>query len=225
MTGKSSIELKNLPHGKSMNNYFRTSISGRIKHMVTHHCAYSLWSALVALIFCAGCATDSTPPFNYAPDDQNNAAKDFSVPPGKSVIYVIDDDHFGKRNILQLQVDQKDVCRLSGGTFRTGGTFYRMVLDPGSHQLALRYSGEWSNSGGPIRIGKELIVTMESGYTYFFHGKVTKDANIGEFSTTTTMKIEFKQDTWQDMGRGRQSIREGLLHLTGEVDEEVNPKH
>jgi len=118
-----------------MNHYFRISISDRIKHVIAHRCAYSLWSALVALVFCAGCATGNTPQFRYAPDDQNKAAKDFSVPPGKSVIYVIDDDHFGKRDILQLQVDQKDVCKLAGRTF------YRMVLDPGSHQLALRYQG------------------------------------------------------------------------------------
>jgi hypothetical protein len=216
MTGESGIEFENPPHGKSMKKYFRTSIGDRIKHKITRHCAFLLWSALVVLVFCAGCATGNTPQFHYAPEYQNKAAKDVSVPPGKSVVFVID-DQYSQGDILQLQVDQKDVCRL------TGRTFYRMVLEPGSHQLALRYFGEWVNFGqvqGPIRIGKELIVNMEPGRAYFFHGKVTKDANIGVLSgsTTTTMKIEFEQETWLYMpGRGRNVVRDPLWHLTGEV--------
>lgn len=196
-----------------MNNCFHSSIRNRIRRVIARQCAYSLGSALVALIFCAGCATNNAAQFRFAPDDQNKAAKDFSVPADKSVIYVID-DQFGEKDILQLQVDQKNVCRL------TGRTFYRMELEPGSHQLALRYSGEWSNSGGPIRIGKEIIASLEPGRAYFFHGSLATGASVGLLSgaTTTTVKIEFEQEKWLDTGRGRRIIQRPMWHLTGEIE-------
>jgi hypothetical protein len=198
-------------HSKSINNYFSIPFGNPIKHMITRQCKYLLCSVVVTLIFCAGCATNNTPPFHYAPDDQNKAAKDFSVPPGKSVIYVIDNEiGLGPGDVLQLQVDQKDVCKLANKTF------FRMVLEPGSHQLGLRYFGQWVNFGqaqAPIRIGKELIVNMEPGRAYFFHGKTTNVQTIGE----TSVKIEFEQDKWLEVANERNRIRGPFWHLTGEM--------
>ncbi len=164
---------------------------------------YFLLSLAAILVFGAGCATRNAPPFNYATDDQTQTAKDPSVPTGKSVIYVVEDHQMGAEQTI-LQVDQKDVCRLAKNTF------YRAVLEPGSHQLALRYEGNWVGIGGqvqaPIRIGKELIVNTEAGQNYYFGGTV--------FSLGNEMKIKFeKLPNWM----GRNQIRQGFCHLTGEI--------
>src|SRR5208282_2807328 len=103
-------------------------------------CSYLLWSVAAMLIFCAGCVTENTPSFNYAPEDQNKAAKDTAVPAGKALIFVLEREaphtpRFLKLAQTTLQVDQRDVCRLANKTF------YRTVLEPGRHQLALRFVG------------------------------------------------------------------------------------
>ena len=162
-----------------------------------------LLSLAAILVFGAGCATGNAPSFNYATDDQTLAAKDPSVPTGKSVIYVFENHQLGAEQTI-LQVDQKDVCRL------TKNTFYRAVLEPGSHQLALRYEGNWGDIGGqvqaPIRIGKELIVNAEAGQVYYFGGTV--------YSLGNEVKIKFEKiwPNWQ----GQTTIRYGY-HLTGEL--------
>ena len=166
---------------------------------------YFLLSLVAILVFGAGCVTRNAPPFNYATDDQTLAAKDPSVPTGKSVIYVLEDHQMGAEQTI-LQVDQKNVCRL------TKKTFYRAVLEPGNHQLALRYEGNWVDGAGqvqaPIRIGKELIINAEAGQNYYFAGTV--------FSLGNEVKIKFeKLPNWM----GRSQIRYGF-HLTGEL---INP--
>lgn len=162
-----------------------------------------LLSLAAILVFGAGCATRNAPPFNYATDDQTQVAKDPSVPTGKSVIYVLEDHQIGAEQTI-LQVDQKDVCRL------TKNTFYRMVLEPGSHQLALRYEGNWVDVGGqvqaPIRIGKELIVNAEAGQVYYFSGTV--------YSLGNEVKIKFEK-IWPNW-MGRSEVK-NVLRLTGEL--------
>ena len=136
--------------------------------------SYLLWSMALMLIFCAGCVTQDLPSFNYAPDDQNKAAKDTVVPAGKALIFVLDREaphtsRFAKMAQTTLQVDQRDVCRLANNTF------YRTVLDPGRHQLALRFEGNWADASPdakPIRIEKELLVDLEPDHVYYFRGSL-----------------------------------------------------
>jgi len=73
-----------------MNNYFLISPKNLIKWAIKGACSYLLWSVAAMLIFCAGCVTENTPSFNYAPEDQNKAAKDTAVPAGKALIFVLE---------------------------------------------------------------------------------------------------------------------------------------
>jgi hypothetical protein len=85
-----------------------------------------------------------------------------------------------------------------------------MVLEPGSHQLALRYEGNWVDVGGqvqaPIRIGKELIVNAEAGQVYYFSGTV--------YSLGNEVKIKFEK-IWPNW-MGRSEVK-NVLRLTGEL--------
>ena len=62
-------------------------------------------------------------------------------------------------------MDQRDVCRLANKTF------YRTVLEPGRHQLALRFVGNWADASldpKPIRIEKQILVDVEPDHAYYF---------------------------------------------------------
>ena len=106
----------------NMNNYFLISLKNLTKWAIKGTCSYLLWSMAAMLIFCAGCVTQNTPSFNYAPDDQKKVAQDTNVPAGKSLIFVFVREaphtpRFLKLAQTTLQVDQRDVCRLATTRF------------------------------------------------------------------------------------------------------------
>ena len=169
---------------------------------------YLLWSVAAISIFCAGCATSKGPAFNYAPQAEDQAAKTFTVPEGKSVIYVFADPD----NRLQtvIQVDQRDVCRLAVRTY------YRAVLEPGQHQLGIRCEGKWGD-GTPFRIAKERIINVEPTHAYFFTAVVNESVGPGGFLLTgvqsqVTVDLS-KRPGWM----GRSIIRDRRNRLTGEL--------
>jgi len=202
-----------------MNNYFLISLKNLTKWAIKGTCSYLLWSMAAMLIFCAGCVTQNTPSFNYAPDDQKKVAQDTNVPAGKSLIFVFVPEaphtpRFLKLAQTTLQVDQRDVCRLANNTF------YRMVLDPGRHQLALRFVGNWADAGldpKPIRIEGQRLVDFEPDRAYYFGGSLdTHWESTGLLLTGLENRISLilqKEPAWI----GEHMIKEQRIRLTGEL--------
>jgi len=122
---------------------------------------YLLWSVAAISIFCAGCATSKGPAFNYAPEAEDQAAKELIVPEGKSVIYVFAYHHNRLQTIIQ--VDQRDVCRLAKRTY------YKAVLESGQHQLGIRCEGNWDD-GTPFSNWKRTCYKCGTEPRLFLYG-------------------------------------------------------
>lgn len=169
---------------------------------------YLLWSVAAISIFCAGCATSKGPAFNYAPEAEDQAAKELIVPEGKSVIYVFAYHHNRLQTIIQ--VDQRDVCRLAKRTY------YKAVLESGQHQLGIRCEGNWDD-GTPFRIGKERVTNVEPNHAYFFMAVVNESVGPGGFllmGVQSQVSVDLiKSQEWL----GRSSIRDRRNRLTGEL--------
>lgn len=210
-----------------MNNYFWTSLENLINRSITGVRSHLPWSMAVMLMVCAGCVAPNTPSPDYAPEAQNKAAKDISVPTGKSLVFVYQDqpfftqDNLVKKGQFTLQVDQRDVCRLPNHTF------YRTVLEPGSHQLALRFVGNWADAGlapAPIRVEKQLLVDLEPDHLYLF--EIDSDSGLRPTGLLLSglenaVSIDLKKDINFQWGV-RGDVRVKIIHnkrvrLTGEL--------
>jgi hypothetical protein len=179
------------------------------------------------LIVCAGCVAPNAPSFNYALEDQNKAAKDTTVPAGKSLVFVYEDDFFLtqgnllKQGQLTLQVDQRDVCRLANHTF------YRTVLEPGRHQLALRFDGNWADAGlapAPVRVEKQLLTDFEPDHLYLFQSTTEsglQPTGLLGSRLENGVSIDLKKDIdfqWMVRGNIRTKItRNSRIRLTGDL--------
>ena len=106
---------------------------------------------------------------------------------------------------FELFVDEKYVCSLEDMTF------YRVVLEPGSHQLTLRYVGKWRPWNEPIRIDKDLIANLDADHAYFYFGELSTP------NVTLAAVILFEPDNWITIGMRRQLLTSRDWHLTGEV--------
>jgi len=164
-----------------------------------------VWGVLAIFMGWAGCATQSGPAFNNAPPAEDAAARDLTVPAGKSAIYVIQSHR--ARLQTTIQVDQRDVCRLAERTF------YRAVLEPGQHQLGVHYEGHWVNGGvedpRATKLGKQIIISVEPDHVYYFSAGVDELVGMGSQVTVYLRKCA----DWM----GRAMIRDRRNRLTGEL--------
>jgi hypothetical protein len=95
-----------------------------------------------------------------------------------------------------------------------------MVLDPGRHQLALRFVGNWADAGldpKPIRIEGQRLVDFEPDRAYYFGGSLdTHWESTGLLLTGLENRISLilqKEPAWI----GEHMIKEQRIRLTGEL--------
>jgi hypothetical protein len=208
-----------------MNNYFSISFNDLIHRVITRHGNFLHLGASAILISCAGCATGDVASFHYAPADQTAAARDATVPAGKALLFVYEFNTLQHEpKVLQmgqtiLQVDQKDVCRLAYNTF------YRTTLEPGRHQLALRFVGNWADAGlgaQPIHVEKELLLDLTPDNAYYFQGFVDsglQSAGLLSTSLEPRISVDLKRHLELFGWKRRTIIDNRALRLTGELIE------
>ncbi len=151
-----------------------------------------LFIAVICLI-CAGCQT----PFThsqlqfYASVEDDNAAKQLTVPAGKSVIYVLQEPAMDSGNFFTVvRLNYKEVRLLACGAY------YMAVLEPGRHIIGIRSYDKFPN--GPMYgrtdryLGTELALNAEPNKVYFYATKIHYNLNLiggGSFSS-----IEFNTE-------------------------------
>jgi len=138
------------------------------------------WISLLAVAAFAGCMTT----VQLAPSESDAAAKRFVPPDGKANLYVARSNASeGERALFGVSIDGKAVGPIAAGTF------YLVVLDPGTHSVAATSNENTSKASFDAQAGKN----------YFFEvtataGTATPRVSLGLVLLEPMGKIMVQQD-------------------------------
>jgi len=138
------------------------------------------WISLLAVAAFAGCMTT----VQLAPSESDAAAKRLVPPDGKANLYVARSNASeGERALFGVSIDGKAVGPIAAGTF------YLVVLDPGTHSVAATSNENTSKASFDAQAGKN----------YFFEvtataGTATPRVSLGLVLLEPMGKIMVQQD-------------------------------
>jgi hypothetical protein len=164
----------------------------------------------------------------YASSEEDSAAKQLTIPTGKSVIYILQGNYVlqGSQMVRSFPtvalVDNKQLRQLGRDTYCMA------VLEPGQHKLGIRTVGEVSSgpfSGeGPKVLGKEAFFNLKPNQAYFFEAVPYSRDHIGFIglmsASSTEVGVEFNE---LDESRARRLLEKCRLSDTIENQPATSP--
>ena len=113
--------------------------------------------ALVVGLIASGCAS-----VRLADPAQDITSKEFVVPPGKALIYVVRDGGFiyGAYQFFRISLDSRDYGPL------TEGTYFVFSVDPGPHAVMAAWKENAESIQIPTNAGSVYFVRVQSGIVW-----------------------------------------------------------
>ena len=113
--------------------------------------------ALVVGLIALGCAS-----VRLADPAQDITSKEFVVPPGRALIYVVRDGGFiyGAYQFFRISLDGRDHGPL------TEGTYFVFSVDPGLHAVMAAWKENAESIRIPTNAGSAYFVRVQSGITW-----------------------------------------------------------
>jgi hypothetical protein len=114
-------------------------------------------AALVVGLIASGCAS-----VRLADPAQDITSKEFVVPPGKALIYVVRDGGFiyGAYQLFRIILDRRDYGPLAEGTY------FVFPVDPGPHAVMAAWKQNMESVQIPANAGSIYFVSVQSGISW-----------------------------------------------------------
>ena len=114
-------------------------------------------AALVVSLIASGCAS-----VRLADPAQDITSKEFVVPPGKALIYVVRDGGFiyGAYQLFRISLDRRDYGPLAEGTY------FLFPVDPGPHAVMAAWKENVESIQIPANAGSIYFVSVQSGISW-----------------------------------------------------------